>query len=267
MRENFALSLGASIEGFFYGRKPGDQIGIVASARAIAALGLGVEMWRTRGVGDEQLTLELLPELRAACGDAPFVSMHVSPGLWRWDPASLRAEIELAGKVGAETLIVHRETLGLIDPNSRPDIPEIRKLCAQARAFGVRLALENSPDSMWALDYVLDALGDEPEKTNLGICIDVGHAHISHDAGPQPIRGYLERYHRSLIHLHLHDNRGTGDDHLPPGEGSIDWGMALKLVDRVGYQGPGVLEIHSAGDLIRTIGAARDYLFQITDAA
>ena len=260
MREDFALSLGASIEGFFHGRKPGDQIGIVASARAVAALGLGVEVWRTRGAGDEQLTHELLPKLRAACAEAPFVSMHVSPNLWCWDPAGLRAEIELAGKIGAKTLVVHRETLGLIDPDSRPDIPEIRRLCAQARMLGVRLALENGPDSMWALDYLLEALGDKPEQTNLGICIDVGHAHISHDAGRQPITSYLERYRSQLIHLHLHDNNGTGDDHLSPGAGTIDWHAVIKTIGQIGYQGPAVLEIHTLSDPTRVLAAARDYL-------
>ncbi len=217
-------------------------------------------MWSTRGPDDERLTSDGISELRMVCADAPFISMHVSPTLWQWNPARLRAEIDLAGTLGAVTLVVHRETLGLVDATSRPDIPEIRRLCTRAQGHGVRLALENGFDSMWALDLILDTVGDNPDKTNLGICIDVGHAHISHDAGRQPIRNYLERYRGSLIHLHLHDNGGTTDDHLPPGAGTIDWRAVLETVNRIGYSGPGILEIHTRDDPAHIIATARAYL-------
>ena len=240
---------------------------IIDAVRVVVSLNLGVEMWESRGDGDTKLTKEGIALVKAECEKAPFVSLHSSPRHWRWDPKGLADEIALARTINAKTLVLHKESLGLSDPSAHPDLPAIRRLASKARNAGVMLALENGPDSMWALDLVLDKIGDDPKKTNLGVCIDVGHAHISHDAGRQPIRNYLERYRGQLIHLHLHDNRGEGDDHLPPGEGSIDWRMALELVNRVGYQGPGVLEIHSTGDLIRTIGAARDYLFQIADVA
>ncbi len=118
---------------------------------------------------------------------------------------------------------------------------------------------------MWALDLILDALGDDPEKTNIGICIDLGHAHISQDAGRQPIRNYLERYQGQLVHLHLHDNRDGRDDHLPLGKGSIDWNEALAAIKSVGYRGPAVLEIHSRGDTLAAISQSRGLLFRIAD--
>ncbi|MCD6141767.1 sugar phosphate isomerase/epimerase [Candidatus Bipolaricaulota bacterium] len=231
---------------------------VLAAARGITSIGLGVELWRYRGEGDPGISD--VEELRKVCAEAPFVSLHASSEHWNWDPEGLMDEISLAGALGARTLVLHKESLGLLTPSSRPDIPAIRRLAAAARAVGVMIALENGRDSMWALDLILDSLGDDPRETNLGICIDVGHANISQDAGRQPIINYLERYRGQLIHLHLHDNRNERDDHLPPGAGAIDWRMVLDTLARIDYSGPGVLEIHSGGDLIRVLQRAVDFL-------
>ncbi len=228
-------------------------------------MGLGVELWENRGEGDSGISRKEIELVKEVCGPAPFVSLHASPSHWNWDPKGLREEILLAQMVGAQTLVLHKESLGLVAPSSRPDLPAIRRLAEAAKKVGVLLALENGRDSMWALDFILDALGDNPGKTNIGICIDLGHAHISQDAGRQPIRNYLERYRGQLVHLHLHDNREGRDDHLPPGEGTIDWDEALAAIERVGYRGPAVLEIHSGGDILSVISQAREFLSRVAD--
>jgi sugar phosphate isomerase/epimerase len=46
-----------------------------------------------------------------------------------------------------------------------------------------------------------------------------------------------------LIHVHACDNRGTYDDHLPPGMGVIDWGSVVESLRGVGYQGWVILEL------------------------
>jgi len=134
------------------------------------------------------------------------------------------------------------------------------RLAAVARKQGVRLVLENTPDTMSALDLALDEIGDDPEKTNLGICIDVGHAYISQDAGREPIRNYIERYRGQLVHLHLHDNFGDNDEHLPIKDGSIDWQNLADTLKAVEYHGPAVLELQSQGNLLATFTDARTYL-------
>lgn len=225
-----------------------------------------MELWGNRGEGDTGISRKEIGLVKEVCEPAPFVSFHASPDHWSWDPKGLEEEIALAQAVSARTLVLHKESLGLVAPSSRPDLPAIRRLAEAARTVGVLLALENGRDSVWALDFILDALGDDPGKTNIGICIDLGHAHISQDAGRQPIRNYLERYRGQLVHLHLHDNVDGRDDHLPPGRGSIDWEAALEAIESVGYRGPAVFEIHSDRDLLSVISQARRYLFRIAGA-
>ena len=226
----------------------------------IAKLGLGVEVWATHGWDIGEPATGDVKAVRAATAEAPFVSVHARPSLWWWDPRGLRQEIAFCEAIGARTLVLHRESLGLETRSSRPDIPEIRRLAMAAREAGVMLALENGRDTLWALDAMLDALGNNPEKTNLGICIDVGHAHLSQDAGRQPVRNYLERYRGALVHLHLHDNARDLDDHRSPGEGTIDWPGVLGALENVGYEGPAVLELHPSGDPLVAIEEARAFL-------
>ena len=63
---------------------------------------------------------------------------------------------------------------------------------------------------------LLDRLGDYP----CGFCLDVGHAHAFTSLPPVQ---WVERLGSRIIHLHVHDNPGDDDRHLPPGEGTIDF--------------------------------------------
>ena len=49
-----------------------------------------------------------------------------------------------------------------------------------------------------------------------------------------------------IANVHLSDNLGVTDDHLPPGEGTIDWPGALRALGEAGYSGAVNLEIHWA---------------------
>jgi sugar phosphate isomerase/epimerase len=42
---------------------------------------------------------------------------------------------------------------------------------------------------------------------------------------------------------HLHDNDGTDDLHLFPGQGSVDWHKAMRLLNSRPEQYPAVLEL------------------------
>ena len=48
--------------------------------------------------------------------------------------------------------------------------------------------------------------------------MDVGHAHILGDTAEA-----IETTSEYLVTTHIHDNRGSSDDHLVPFQGSIDW--------------------------------------------
>ncbi|MDD2912760.1 MAG: TIM barrel protein, partial [Candidatus Bipolaricaulis anaerobius] len=54
---------------------------------------------------------------------------------------------------------------------------------------------------------------------------------------------YVAALGERLVHVHLHDNRGERDEHLPLGRGSLPWRAAWAALSSAGYRGPIVLEI------------------------
>lgn len=221
---------------------------------------LGVEVWTNRGENDPEPTSDVLEKIREARETAPFITLHTRPGRWVWDPDGLRREVGYCRTVGARTLVLHQGSFGLHEPSDRADFLEIRRLAEEAGEVGVMLAIENRWDNVWMLDRVLDEIGDNPEKTNLGVCIDVGHAHLSKDAGRQPVRAYLERYRAQLVHVHLHDNRGETDDHLLPGKGTLDWPDLFRTLNEISYTGPMVLELHFQDDPVAELEEAVGFI-------
>ena len=48
----------------------------------------------------------------------------------------------------------------------------------------------------------------------------------------------------SIRSAHLHDNHGEKDEHLWPGEGTIDWDETFQALQSAPQSPAGVLEIH-----------------------
>jgi len=243
------MRLGASIWGFFHQQDPDRWPSMAGAVDTVLQLdeSLGVEVWGSRALDEPTVEGAPLLELADACEAAAFVSVHVQGKHWKWNPKGLRSEIDFAHRLQAETLVLHPVCLGLEHDDDRPDWPEIVRIAEYAAKFGVRLTVENIFDSIWCLDRILEELGDDPDKTNIGICIDVGHAALSHDAGLEPVCNYLDRYVSQLCHLHLHDNEGERDDHLIPGEGTVRWPRVLERLQRLEFSGTAVLETHQPG--------------------
>lgn len=81
--------------------------------------------------------------------------------------------------------------------------------------------LEDDPRSMMRM---LDAVGD----SRAGICLDAGHANV---ASRQPVSEWISTLGGRIRHVHLHDNHGEWDEHLPPGEGGMDIAGIMEMLD------------------------------------
>jgi sugar phosphate isomerase/epimerase len=239
------LQLAGSVWCYFVAATLRRRKSVSTAVRSILALeeDLGVEVWASRSPGDVRLSTAERRELISACSDARSVSVHVRGQYWVWNPRGLREEIDFAASLGARVVVVHPGSLGLISPETRLDLPEIRRIGRYALESSVTLALENTENSAWALDRLLDDVGDKPEATGIGVCIDVGHAHISTDLGRTPIRAYLERYRGPLRHVHLHDTFGEEDRHLVIGRGTVAWRTVVDALQGIGFEGAAVFEV------------------------
>ena len=120
---------------------------------------------------------------------------------------------------------------------------EIRRkldvLLPEAEKLKLTVCLENGMPKLCFPDRLL-TLKKEYPTPYLGFCYDSGHANVM-DRGRNyenslPKRNYagsgyeiewedraLEKMLPHIVDCHLHDNDGSGDSHLLPGEGNINW--------------------------------------------
>jgi sugar phosphate isomerase/epimerase len=89
------------------------------------------------------------------------------------------------------------------------------------------------------------------ETTDVGICLDTGHAFLSGD-----LHHVAHKLSGHLWMLHASDNRGVYDDHLPPGDGALPWPALLRQLQEIGFEGGVVLEIAGDGAVGETLERA-----------
>lgn len=197
-------------------------------------------------------------------------SMHAPFGLG-FDLASDRWEHRDAGiaaaLASARTLMRHAGAILVLHPSDLPRdgastgarlqhaLESLLHIDRGCRELGVRTAVETPlphlvgghPDE---LGWLLERL-----PPSVGMCLDTGHAHLA-----RFIDSFLTLAGPRLAHVHIHDNHGTYDDHLIPGEGAIDWCAFVDGLRRVRYAGALVLELSCTEPSVpyfrKAIGAA-----------
>ncbi len=145
--------------------------------------------------------------------------------------------------LGGSIVVVHPTDI----PRQDADVERRLDLCAEAlsaaasicKAMGLVLALE-SP-----LPHLIGGAADEFTwlvgrlDDSAGVCLDTGHATL----GNQWDR-LLGIAGSRLIHVHANDHRGRFDDHLPPGDGSIDWRHISHTLRAADFSGFMMLELN-----------------------
>ncbi|HEU5457217.1 MAG TPA: sugar phosphate isomerase/epimerase family protein [Terracidiphilus sp.] len=118
----------------------------------------------------------------------------------------------------------------------------LEHLGAFARPLGVRLLVENLLNEATTPEHVM-AILEGGHLPNVGICLDLGHAHMTVGI-PEAITTVGER----IASVHAHDNHGEKDEHLWPGEGTIDWSGTAVALRALSKPPAIVLEPHPALD-------------------
>jgi len=164
---------------------------------------------------------------------------------------SLRC-LELAAFLGAEYLVVHPGNLNRNYPVSflgeaRKCLHEsLKTLTVQAESAQVTIALENGWNGE---NHPIICNGDDHAELvrsmgtpALKAFFDIGHANTFH----VDLSTYLDSLQPYLGGIHLHDNNGTNDGHLPLGKGTIQWDDVKQCF---GAGVPLILEMTSLDDI------------------
>ena len=166
-----------------------------------------------------------------------------SPHVARAVDQYLRANIDLANRIGCEWTVVHAGYHFTSDVEARlaASIERLERISRYAADTGARLLLENlnfEPEhaEVHYLAHNLEELWayfDAVPADRLGWSFTVNHAHLA----PEGIDGFLDEFGTERIgEVRLADNTGEYEVHLVPGEGTIDFRSLISRLESAGYQ-------------------------------
>ena len=123
---------------------------------------------------------------------------------------------------------------------------------------GMKIAFEPEPGMFIDTMDKFEQLHKAILHSKFGLTLDIGHLECMNE---MPLLPHLEKWSSVLWNIHLEDMRRGVHDHLPPGEGLIDFGKVFEGLNKIKYEG-GVhweLSRHSH-DAVETARKCRQFM-------
>ena len=182
---------------------------------------------------------------------APFPTYHPDPAAYRTFVECQKKALYATALLEAPYMVLHAAVPMAWSPDTYPDYSRslnyalLEELLPVAHSCGVKIALENMPGVKYTtgstpalIEYI-----DMMDSPDLCACFDTGHSLLSGEKVGESVRLLGKR----LEVLHIHDNSGlpgdkkmqpiTGDQHLPPLMGKLDWEDFGQSLADIGYAG------------------------------
>ena len=173
----------------------------------------------------------------------------------------MAAALNIARVIPFKYLVVHLGVPEAWNPGSDDNhreaaIRSVEEIQSMAETVGVKVALEVMGNTLSTAPDLIEIIERSFEGADLGICMDVGHAHMLGDTAEA-----IETTSEYLVTTHIHDNRRQSDDHRVPFQGSIDWAATVMAFEKIGYDGVLMYEVRNAESptsvLAKAVGARR----------
>lgn len=163
--------------------------------------------------------------------------------------SEVKKTLELCKEIGIEKLNVHApRAFGFYRENKKEVldllIKSLEELIKTSKTIGIGIMIENTPKEeifFNDLKYVL------AKVEHLGFHLDVGHAFV--EGGMRMVYKYIREFLPRTWHIHMHDNSGKKDEHLPIGRGKINYKNVVRLLKKYNYERTVSLEIFKYGDI------------------
>ncbi len=194
--------------------------------------------------------------------------IHAPSPLTAGNPAGDRAFeglLSYAAEAGAAVIVYHAHNFENAAGSEDLLLAETRSLSRHAdlaERLGVTIAIENlapfypGPERLGHSPMVLRSLAGRISSPALGLCVDLGHAHIVAEAKHTGLTDLIDPVLDHCVLIHAHDNLGARLDgahhpeldplrldlHLPPGRGSLPWDTVAPVLRN--WKIPIILEIH-----------------------
>lgn len=177
-------------------------------------------------------------------------SRHVAPSLNLIDVEKSRRidamdevkrALEAAEQIDIDHIVLHLGTSH--DTWSERTIDHSLTAIEHVKAFAhplmCKTLIETLHNDVTTPEHLLEILRVGHFNT-VGVCLDLGHVHLPGSVGVKEAFALLAD---RILELHIHDNAGQHDDHLWPGQGTINWDDVKADIAALKQPPVGVLEI------------------------
>jgi sugar phosphate isomerase/epimerase len=189
------------------------------------------------------------------CHLPTFVSTaDLTDSIRRASVTEMKRSLSVAADLGAEKVVLHPSMISGMGPH----VPErsrdyafdfLSEMLGQGEKRGLTICLENMMPR--------NGFGVEPAELELifrtfpelKFTLDSGHANLDDREGNRLIT-LVECFADRLEHVHLSDNRGIYDEHLPLGRGSINIHGLVEMLKSIAYDKTITLEVFVDNSLL-----------------
>lgn len=158
--------------------------------------------------------------------------------------------LEASADLGAETVVLHPGYIGglgahVMDRSMAYAMESLERFSEVAAHLGLKVCIENMfpkyPGWIEPGDFspVMD------RNPSLMLTLDIGHAHIGSKRERRFLK-FIEAFPDRIHHIHVSDNFGKEDSHLPIGAGSIRFKKVVKGLKKIGYDRSVTVEVFSS---------------------
>lgn len=153
----------------------------------------------------------------------------------------VKEAIELAADFGAEFFTIlpgRRHAIASLETCRDWSLDSLAECVSLAEKLGVTLCLEGAPGQVVAKEEDLVQVVRKINSRSLRLAADTSHAYVLGDPST-----YFRKIGDYIGIVHIADNDGTPNVHLPPGLGKVDFASVLEVLRGIGYRGHYLLEI------------------------
>jgi sugar phosphate isomerase/epimerase len=156
-----------------------------------------------------------------------------------------RRALRMAHQIGATVMNVHYGKAPGFFAKEQViawHVEVLSRLCHEAAEVGVSIVLEHIPQG--GVEQLENIAAIMERVPLLRFHLDSGHAKL--ERGYDRWDEYLARLGPRLLHVHLSENDGTADQHLPLGaapRSTTSWPEHVKKLKAIGYDGTITLEV------------------------
>ncbi len=158
--------------------------------------------------------------------------------------------IDVANELNIPLVNLHSHSRGMYLRNERSKkkildnwITSLKEVVEYGKGKNAGIMFENAGEKGEIVElkdfkYIIDRV---PE---LKAHLDIGHAFIF--GGMKNIEKCITTFRNKIVHLHMSDNHGKYDEHLPIGKGKINYASVVKMLKKINYDKTITLEVFTS---------------------